>query len=340
MLEKFNPFKAIVVSAGIVVIIAGLIAAKSIVIPLLLAGFIAIITAPLLFWLQSKGLNRALALIIVLILISLAFFATSYIIGSSIGSFSKELPLYEAKLSMQLKDSFSALEPLGITLSSESLNALLDPSRLMQITSVVFQGLSSLVTHGMMTLFLVVFMLLEASVLPSKLKLIHVDMMGHVSRFLTNVKHYMLLKTLFSLITGLLISILLWLLDVHYALLFGLVAFLLNFIPNIGSIIAAIPAVILALIQLGSTTALMVAIGFILINILIGSIIEPKYMGEGLGISTLVVFISLIFWGWVLGPVGMLLSIPLTVMVKIALETQEQTRWIATLLDADVTKKS
>lgn len=339
MLEKLNPFKAVVVSASIIVIIAGLMAAKSIVIPLFLAGFIAIITAPLLFLLQLKGLNRAMALFVVLLLIALAFFAISYIIGTSIGSFSNELPLYEEKLSVQLKDTFTLLEPLGLTLSSESFNTLLDPSRLMQITTAVIQGFSSLLTHGMMTLFLVVFMLLEASVLPSKLKLIDDEMMDHVSRFLLNVKRYMLLKTFFSLITGLLITILLWLLDIHFALLFGLIAFLLNFIPNIGSIVAAIPAVVLALIQFGSTTDLMVGAGFILINILIGSIIEPKYMGEGLGISTLVVFISLIFWGWVLGPVGMLLSIPLTVMLKIALETKEQTRWIAILLDANVAKK-
>jgi predicted PurR-regulated permease PerM len=112
-------------------------------------------------------------------------------------------------------------------------------------------------------------------------------------------------------------------------------AFLLNFVPNIGSIIAAIPAVILALIQLGFIGAIEVAVIFMLVNIILGSVLEPKYMGQGLGLSTLVVFVSLIFWGWAFGPVGMLLSIPLTITLKLALQSNPQTKWIAVLLDSE-----
>ena len=111
-----------------------------------------------------------------------------------------------------------------------------------------------------------------------------------------------------------------------------MVAFLLNYIPNIGSILAAVPAVLMALVQFDIGTALMVAGVYLFVNILIGSILEPRIMGQGLGLSTLVVFLSLIFWGWLLGPVGMLLSVPLTIMVKIVLDAKEDTRWIATLL--------
>jgi predicted PurR-regulated permease PerM len=147
------------------------------------------------------------------------------------------------------------------------------------------------------------------------------------------VNRYFALKTVFSLITG--ITVWLWLavLGVDFAATWGMIAFFLNFVPNIGSIIAAIPAVLLALIQLGVPSALLACLGYALVNIVVGNILEPKFMGRGLGLSTLVVFISLVFWGWVLGPIGMLLSIPLTMIVKIALATDEDTRWISTLLE-------
>jgi predicted PurR-regulated permease PerM len=122
------------------------------------------------------------------------------------------------------------------------------------------------------------------------------------------------------------------LLDIHYAVLWGVVAFLLNFIPNIGSILAAVPAVLMAMVQYNFGTALAVAGVYLAVNVTIGSILEPRIMGKGLGLSTLVVFLSLIFWGWLLGPVGMLLSVPLTIMVKIVLNAKEDTKWIATLL--------
>ena len=332
-------FKAILITASFMIIVAGMMAAKSIIVPLMLAVFIAIIVSPLLFWLQAKGLNTPLALIIVLVFIVLLLSSLAMLVGSSISSFTHELPLYEAKLSVQFKDIFVWLEGMGVNVSSENYSNVMNPSRLMQITSTILQAFSSVLTNGMMILFLVLFMLLEASSFPAKLQAVNHSIKGHADQFMINVKQYMVLKTVFSLITGALVTLMLLLVGVDYALLWGLVAFLLNYIPNIGSIIAAVPAVLLTLIQLGSTSALIVALGFVLINVVIGSVVEPKYMGEGLGLSTLVVFISLIFWGWVLGPAGMLLSIPLTVMVKIALETDENTRWIAVLLDSKIPKK-
>ncbi len=122
------------------------------------------------------------------------------------------------------------------------------------------------------------------------------------------------------------------LMGVHYAVLWGIVAFLLNFIPNIGSIIAAVPAVLMTLVQFSFGLSLVVALGYITINIVIGSIVEPKVLGRGLGLSPLVIFLSLIFWGWLLGSVGMLLSIPLMIMIKITLNSQPNTKWIAILL--------
>ena len=142
----------------------------------------------------------------------------------------------------------------------------------------------------------------------------------------------MFLKTIVSLATGVLVTLILVLIGVDYPILWGMLAFAFNFIPNIGSIIAAVPAVLLALIQLGPKGALTTAACYFVINILIGSVIEPRFMGKGLGLSTLVVLLSLLFWGWVLGPVGMLLSVVLTILLKIMLDSSEKTRSLALLL--------
>ena len=146
------------------------------------------------------------------------------------------------------------------------------------------------------------------------------------------MRHYIGIKTISSLVTGVLIGLTLWLIGVDYPVLWGLLAFMLNFVPSIGSIIAAVPAILLALVQLGIPVALLVGVVFLVVNIAIGSFIEPRFLGKGLGLSIMVVFFSLIFWGWVLGPVGMLLSVPLTITVKLALDSNPDTRWIGHLL--------
>jgi predicted PurR-regulated permease PerM len=143
------------------------------------------------------------------------------------------------------------------------------------------------------------------------------------------------IKTLTSLATGIAITIWMLILGVDYPLLWGFLAFMLNYIPTIGSIIAAIPTALLALVQLGSGYMVLVLIGYLVVNITIGNFIEPKVMGRGLGLSTLVVFLSLVFWGYILGPVGMLLAVPLTMILKIALGSSEETSWIATMLGSE-----
>ncbi len=121
---------------------------------------------------------------------------------------------------------------------------------------------------------------------------------------------------------------------VDFPLLWGMLAFLLNYIPTFGSILAAIPPVLLAMVQLGPGHAIAALAVFVMLNVLLGNFVEPYFMGRRLGLSTLVVFLSLVFWGWVWGPVGMLLSVPLTMIVKIMLENTEDLSWIAVLLGA------
>lgn len=336
MKEQIAGTSALVKLAAVIIILAGLMTAKSIVIPILLAVFITILTSPILLWLQDKGLHSAFAFLGVVMMLIIVMSLLGMLISSSLQDFSQNLPLYEMKLKSALTNLLSYLQTKGIELSHESISGLINPSKMAQFASGIVKGFGSALTNGFMVLLLVIFMLLEVSMMQKKLRAIHADASSHAAEFLANVKQYMLIKSIFSFFTGILVYISLLFIGLDYALLWGVMAFLLNFVPNIGSIIAAIPAVVLALIQLGFLGALEVSVVFIVVNIIIGSVLEPKYMGQGLGLSTLVVFVSLIFWGWVFGPVGMLLSIPLTIMLKLALQVREETRWIAILLDSDV----
>ncbi len=323
------------VAAGVIVL-AGLIMAKAIVIPILLAVFITILIWPFLMWLQDKGLNNTFSLIGVVVMLVIVMTLLGLLISSSLNDFSLHLPTYEVKLKSFVENLVTFMQSKGIELPDKMISELIVPARITQFVSEIVKGLGSALTNGLMILLLVVFMLLEAAVLPKKLLAVHADASTHAQQFLNDVKQYMMIKSVFSAITGLLVYIALLFIGLDYAILWGVLAFFLNFVPNIGSIIAAIPAVILALIQLGLISAVEVAVIFLAINIVLGSVLEPKYMGQGLGLSTLVVFVSLIFWGWAFGPVGMLLSIPLTIMLKLALQSDPQTEWIAILLDSEV----
>jgi predicted PurR-regulated permease PerM len=190
-------------------------------------------------------------------------------------------------------------------------------------------------SDGLVIGFTLIFMLLEAAELPRKLRAISGGTDSMATRFESvqhSVRRYVSIKSRICLVNGILVALWVWWMGVDFPLLWGLLAFLFNYIPNIGSFIAAIPAVVLALIQYGWGAAASVGAGYIVIDMVLGSIIEPRIMGRGLGLSPLVVFVSLIFWGWVLGPVGMLFSVPLTMLVKIALDHSEDLRWVGVLL--------
>jgi len=332
MPEKIISSSPLVKVAAVVVIIAGLMAAKSIVVPILLAIFITILTSPLLIWLQDKGLHSGLSLVGIMALLIFVLGLVGVLVSSSLNDFTANLPMYEDKFREGMGSVLKILHTNGFEFSDESISAFVDPSKMAAFASGIIKGFGAALTNSFMILLLVVFMLLEASVLPKKLQSIHADASSHAREFIDNVKQYMRIKSVFSFITGFTIYISMLAIGLDYALLWGVLAFMLNFVPNIGSIIAAVPAVLLALIQLGFLGSLEVGVVFIVVNIILGSVLEPKFMGEGLGLSTLVVFLSLLFWGWIFGPVGMLLSIPLTIMLKLALQTNKETQWIAILL--------
>ncbi len=324
--------------ACFVIIVAGMKAASPLVAPFILSFFIAIICVPPLFWMQKKGVPKLLALLIILVVVVTVILVIAAFVGKSINGFTQVLPAYQEHLSNKSTQLISWLNNHGIEVPENFIKEKFNLGIIMKMVATSLTGLTGVLTNVFMILLTVVFILVEASDLSSKLKRGLKDSkssMKNMSEITASLNRYIALKTVTSFTTGVLVAVWMAILGVDFALLWGLIAFLLNYIPTIGSFIAAIPAVLLALVQLGMWPAILVAFGFLVINILIGNILEPRFMGKGLGLSPLVVFMSMVFWGWVLGPVGMFLSAPLTMIVKIIFEANQETQKIALMLGND-----
>jgi len=324
----------LVVFASVIIIIAGIKSASAIIIPFLLSLFLAIILQPAYSFFVKYKIPESLALVIVLSIFLFLGLFVAKVVGSSLHSFNANIDLYSQKLSIYYKDIVSFLQNIGIDISTKDISQIINSKEIMSFATKAMQSMGGMFSDGFVVLFSVIFMLLESNSFKHKLVLISKDRnrFQHIDKITSQIKNYMVLKALISAVTGFIIWGALSIIGLDYAFLWAMVAFLFNFIPNIGSIIAAVPAVLLALVQFGFVYALIVAILYIVVNVVIGSIVEPKVMGKGLGLSSLVVFLSLIFWGWLLGIVGMLLSIPLTIMLKIVLNDSEDTKWISILL--------
>jgi len=289
MAQHSSLVKALVASASIVIVLAGIKAASEIVVPFLLALFIAIICSPLLAYLTKRKVPYWLAITTLLLLIFVIFFFLFGLINSTVQEFSQSIPQYRQLLAERVNDVLTLAQKWKIPLdiSENSIMENFDPSAIMKFVQRVF---------------------------------------------LNGIMSYLAVKTMMSVLTAICVWALLEVAGVQYAILWATLSFLLNYIPNIGSIIAAVPIVVQALLLNGFIIGLGVLVGVVIINVVIGSVLEPRLMGKKLGLSTLVVFLSLLFWGWLLGTVGMLLSVPLTMALKIALEAGSSTAKYAILL--------
>ncbi|NND64981.1 MAG: AI-2E family transporter [Gammaproteobacteria bacterium] len=331
--------------AAAVIILAGLKAAQGIIIPTLVALFIAIVCAPPVYYMNRRGIRGSLAVSLMILAIILFFGLIVMIVGSSIDDFTSELPRYQARVQTMTQAAIEKLKGWGVPIKNGNLLDHVDPSVAMGFIGTLLGSLGTILSNLFLILLLVIFILFESFQLPLKFR--HAvksktaeQTFEHFGEFATSLNRYLGIKTIISLVTGAVVAFALWLLNVDFPLLWGLLAFLFNFIPTIGSILAAVPVILLALVQLGWQSAVWVMLVYATVNVVMGNGIEPKVMGKGVGLSTLMVFISLIFWGWVFGPVGMLLSVPLTMSVKIALQVNPDTRWIAKLLGPPVSNST
>ena len=328
-------FQTLLALACLVVISAGIKAAQAIVVPFLLALLLALILSPLMSALIKRSVPAGLAILLALVLLVVAGGLLAIVLGSSINDFVRDLPQFQDRLNALTARAFAGLTTLGLEQPGDHILDTFNPGSVLKLAGTALASLSGLMTNGFLILLTTTFLLGEGLVLNRKMHaaLGEEDKLHETfEQIASSIQHYMGLKSIISLGTGAVVVVWLWILGIDYPVMWGLLAFLLNFIPNVGSLIAAVPAVLFALVQLGPVSALLAGAGYFGINTLLGSIIEPRIMGHGLDLSPLVVFISLIFWGFLLGPVGMLLSVPLTVVVKLILETAESTHRIAILL--------
>ncbi len=330
-----GPSRWLVNGAAFVVLVAGLKAGRPLFVPLVLAVFFALMGMPAVTFLRRKGLPDWAAVTLVVLGVGLLMTGLAAALGVSASGFVKALPKYKARLADSTASLQAWLAARGLALEWHALGRSVSPGAVMGLVGGTVKGLAAALSNLVLVFLTVIFILAEAAGMPAKLRSAFGDV-SHFDHMAEDVQRYLAYKTWISLATGLCLGLWVWILGVDFPLLWGILAFLLNYVPNIGSIVAAVPPVLLALVQFGLGRALAVAGGYLAVNMVIGNVVEPMVLGRKLGLSSLVVFLSLVFWGWLWGPVGMLLSVPLTMVVKLALEHSENYRWVAVLLDSRV----
>lgn len=334
-----NLTSTLVALAALVILLAGVRAAGEIVAPFLISIFLAVLTAPVVSWLHRHRVPKALAILGVVCCVAALLALVGGVALNSLEDFNQNLPTYQERLATQMGTLTAilqeAMQRFGGDIAEADVWSQFDLRSAVGMAGSTLLRVGNIVTKALLVVLAIVFMLLEGFRMPDKMA----QALGQTDRtwegfgtFARSVQKYLAVKTTTSLATGLAAGLWTWILGVDYPVFWGLLAFLFNYVPNIGSFVAAVPAVLMAIVQYGAATGVVVALGYAAVNIVIGGLIEPKFMGDSVGLSPLVVFMSLVFWGWLLGGVGMLLSTPLTISVKIALENYPDVRWIATLI--------
>jgi predicted PurR-regulated permease PerM len=323
-------------AAAVVIVVAGLKLASAVFVPVTIALFLAMVSLPLLEWLVRHRVNRAVAVTITALadLGVIVFFG--WLLAVAVHDVTLEFPRLAPEVATILDRGVAWLEARGFPASDWVSPASFDPGALVDLAGSTFVGVASFLTEVVLIALLIVFMLLESLEIGDKLAhALRTDRgaLGRYSRITRDVRRYLLLKTLVSVATGLSVGIWVAVLGLAFPVFWGFLAFLCHFIPNVGALLAAVPAIAFSAIQLGTPRTIAVAAGYAVANLLWGNIVEPNLMGRRLRLSPLVVFVSLVFWGWVWGPAGMVLSVPITMAFKIAFENSPNLKWLALLLE-------
>ncbi|MBS7325626.1 MAG: AI-2E family transporter [Thiopseudomonas sp.] len=329
--------------AAVVIIIGGLKAVSPVITPFLLAAFLTIICIPPLTWMQRKGVPSWASFVLLFSTVGFSFFLLFLAIKGTSESLVLKAPLYQERLTSQLWQLRMLATEYGVP--PEFIPATIPLPNVSTLTGLARNlagAVGQFTAYTFFVLLVFMFLLLEERSIVNKVEAAFPNKKrGRVRArsFLRSVNRYLAIKTTSSFFTGLFTGLGLWAIGVDFPILWAVLTGVLNFIPTIGSIVAAIAPVLIAFLGLGIPEGLATLALYVVVNTAIGSIIEPRFMGQTLGLSPVVVLLSLMLWGWVLGPVGMLLSILLTMIVKLALESSPDTRWLGVLLSDGVRLK-
>ncbi len=315
---------------------AGLRAAAPVLVPVALALFLAILSRPLFEGLLHRRVPTGVAVLVTMLVLGVVLALFGLLLLGSLGEIREVGPHYAMQIQERVADTLAWWQEKGIAVTEWIPPRFREPEALVELAGGTVAGALHLVSEATIVMLTLVFLLFEVAGFPRKLERLPAavrEAFGGLTRVSRELQRYLVIKTLMSALIG--VSAGLWVawLDVDFAVLCGVVAFACHFVPNVGALLAAAPAMLVAFVQHDLPKALVVGSGYLVIGLLLGSLIEPALLGRRLNLSPLAVFLSLVFWGWLWGPIGMFLSVPLTMAIKIVLEQSGDWFWVARLLD-------
>lgn len=323
-----------IAAASLVVVVAGLRVAAPVLILFAMAAFLVVVTRPAVAWLKSRRVPTALAIALVVTLTFVGMALLITVATQSINEIRVAFPRYVARYETMEASVLAWLAEHDIAVPPSLRLDIVSAERALDLAAGTLRGLAGLMSATLLVIIVAIFGMIEADRLPAKARIAFGERFAgsRHGKVIAEVQQYLGIKTAVSLLTGLLIGVWVWAIGLDFPVFWGLVAFVLNFVPSIGSIMAAVPAVALAIIQLGVNGAVLTLLGYLGVNVILGNVFEPMLLGRRLGLSPLVVILAVIFWGWLWGPIGFLLAVPLTMIFRIFLENTGEYRWIAVLM--------
>jgi AI-2 transport protein TqsA len=335
--------RGVVVLLGLacaVVAVAGMRSVADILAPIFLALMLTVTASPLGTWLRRHGAPGWSAGLALVLTVYLVLFGLGGSLLLSVGRLIDLMPQYQARFAQLRADVAESLAGLGIDAGrTAELTGLVQPSRVADLAQAVLGGALGILSNSVFLLAVILFLCLDAVQFPARLGAVarqRPQMAGALRSFAQGTRRYLLVSTIFGLIVAVIDTLALWALGIPLPLLWGLLSFITNYIPNIGFVIGLVPPALLGLLEGGPRLMTLVIVLYCVVNFVIQSVIQPKIVGNAVGLSGSVSFLSLVFWSWVLGPLGALLAIPLSLLAKgLLVDIDPSTRWIGLLISSD-----